>query len=88
MAWRWVTAVVGGYGFACAAAMLTARVLPATDPLARVEVTGWPMILSFLVYAGIGLWSLHEARLARVSAVVWGGALVMAVLLKLVGVRP
>jgi hypothetical protein len=88
MAWRWITAVVGGYGFACAAAMLIARVLPAGDPIARVEATGWPMVLSFLVYAGIALWSLHEARLARVSAVVWGGALVMAVLLKLLGVRP
>ncbi|GAM00461.1 hypothetical protein [Sphingomonas parapaucimobilis] len=87
MAWRWITAIVGGYGFAVAAAMLTARLLPAPDATARVEATGWPMILSFLLYAGVGLWSLHEARLGRVSAVIWGGALAMAVALKLLGVR-
>lgn len=88
MAWRWITAAIGGYGFAVAAAMLAARTLPAAGPLARIEATGWPMVLSFLVYAGIGLWSLHDVRLGRVSAVVWGGALAMAVLLKLLGVRP
>lgn len=88
MAWRWVTAVVGGYGFAVASAMLTARALPVSDATTRVEATGWPMVLSFLVYAGIGLWSLHEGRLGRVSAVVWGSALVMAAILKLWGVRP
>lgn len=88
MAWRWFTVIVGGYGFAVAAAMLTARTLPAEGPVARVEATGWPMILSFLIYAGVGLWSLHEVRMGRVSAVVWGGALAMAVLLKLAGVRP
>lgn len=87
MAWRWITAILGGYGFAVASAMLAARALPVDGPLGRVEATGWPMILSFLVYAGIGLWSLHEVRLGRVSAVVWGGALAMAVLLKLLGVR-
>lgn len=87
MAWRWITAILGGYGFAVAAAMLTARLLPAPDATARVEATGWPMILSFLLYAGIGLWALHEVRLARVTAVIWGGTLVMAVLLKLLGVR-
>lgn len=87
MTWRWITAIVGGYGFTVAAAMLTARLLPAPDAIARVEATGWPMILSFLLYAGIGLWSLHEVRLGRVSAVVWGGAIAMAVLLKLLGVR-
>ncbi len=46
------------------------------------------MVLSFLLYAGIGLWALHEVRLGRVSAVIWGGALAMAVMLKLLGVRP
>ncbi len=87
MAWRWVTAILGGYGFTVAAAMLGARLLPAPDATARVEATGWPMILSFLLYAAIGLWSLHEVRLGRVSAVIWGGAIGMAVLLKLLGVR-
>lgn len=87
MAWRWITAIIGGYGFAVASAMLAARTLPAQDAIQRVEATGWPMILSFLVFAGIGLWSLHEVRLGRVSAVVWGGALAMAILLKLLGVR-
>lgn len=88
MAWRWVTAVIGGYGFAVASAMLAARLLPVASATARVEATGWPMILSFLVYAGIGLWSLHTVRLGRVTAVVWGGTLVMAVILMLWGVRP
>ena len=87
MAWRWLTAVLGGYGFAVAAAMLSARLLPAPDATARVEATGWPMLLSFLLYAGVGLWSLHEVRLGRVGALVWGGAIGMAVLLKLLGVR-
>ncbi|MDQ1232339.1 MULTISPECIES: hypothetical protein [unclassified Sphingomonas] len=87
MAWRWFTAIVGGYGFAVAAAMLTARILPAPDTMARIEVTGWPMLLSFLVYAGIGLWALHEIRLRRVGAVVWGGAIVMAGLIWWLGTR-
>ena len=87
MGCRWLTAAVGGYGFAVAAAMLTARILPVSDAQSRVEATGWPMILSFLVYAGVGLWALHEIRLARVAAVVWGGALVMAALLWWLGVR-
>ncbi|HIV76485.1 MAG TPA: hypothetical protein H9899_03065 [Candidatus Sphingomonas excrementigallinarum] len=87
MAWRWITAILGCYGFAVTAAMLTARLLPARDAMARVEATGWPMVLSFLLYAVVGLWSLHEVRLGRVSAVIWGGAIAMAVLLKLLGVR-
>lgn len=87
MAWRWITAVIGGYGFAVAAAMLTARLLPVSGVMARIEATGWPMILSFLVYAIAGLWALHEVRLGRVSAVIWGGALAMAALLWTLGVR-
>lgn len=87
MAWRWITAILGDYGFTVAAAMLSARILPAPDASARIEATGWPMLLSFLLYAGIGLWALHEVRLGRISMVIWGGALVMAILLKLLGVR-
>ncbi len=87
MGWRWVTAVLGGYGFTVAAAMLTARLLPVSGPQSRVEATGWPMLLSFLVYAGVGLWALHALRLTRISAVVWGGTLVMAALLWWLGVR-
>ncbi len=87
MAWRWLTAIVGGYAFAVATAMLAARLLPVSDALTRVEATGWPMILSFLVYASMGLWALHDIRLGRVSAVIWGGAIVMAGLLWSLGVR-
>ncbi|WP_440979092.1 hypothetical protein ACQHGV_00920 [Sphingomonas pseudosanguinis] len=87
MAWRWLTAIVGGYAFAVATAMLAARLLPVSDALSRVEATGWPMILSFLVYASMGLWALHDIRLGRVSAVIWGGAIVMAGLLWSLGVR-
>lgn len=87
MAWRWLTAIIGGYAFAVATAMLVARLLPVSDALTRVEATGWPMILSFLVYASMGLWALHDIRLGRVSAVIWGGAIVMAGLLWSLGVR-
>ncbi|WP_312489870.1 hypothetical protein [Sphingomonas sp.] len=87
MAWRWLTAIVGGYAFAVATAMLAARLLPVSDALTRVEATGWPMILSFLVYASAGLWALHEVRLGRVGAIIWGGAIVMAGLFWLLGVR-
>ncbi|WP_407036306.1 hypothetical protein [Facivitalis istanbulensis] len=87
MIWRWFTAIIGCYGFAVASAMLTARVLPVSSDMARVEVTGWPMLLSFLVYAMAGLWTLHEIRLGRVSAVIWGSTLVMAGLLWWLGVR-
>ncbi|MGE7206013.1 hypothetical protein ACQKJZ_10090 [Sphingomonas sp. NPDC019816] len=87
MAWRWLTAILGGYAFAVATAMLAARLLPVSDALTRVEATGWPMILSFLVYASAGLWALHDIRLGRVSTVIWGGAIVMAGLLWSLGVR-
>lgn len=84
MAARIVTALVGGYAAAAALATLIARLLP----IARVEATLWGMILSFLVYAAIGLWCFHEARLIRVAAVTWGIALAAGGLVWLIGVRP
>ena len=87
MTWRWLTAIIGGYAFAVAVAMLAARLLPVSDATTRVEATGWPMILSFLIYAAAGLWALHDIRLGRVSAGIWGGSIVMAGLLWWLGVR-
>lgn len=84
MAARIVTALVGGYAAAAALATLAARLLP----IDRAEATSWAMILSFLVYGGLALWSFHERRLARVAIAVWGSAAVAGAGLYLLGVRP
>lgn len=84
VAWRCTTALVGGYAFAAVAATLLARLLP----IDRAEATGWGMVLSFLVYAGIGLWALHDHRLGRVTLLIWGGAALGFAALHLLGVRP
>ena len=84
MAFRSLTALVGGYAATAVLAMLIARLLP----IARVEATSWGMILSFPIYAGIALWCFHEHRLSRVAAAVWGVAISGGGLLWLLGVRP
>ncbi|MES2056382.1 MAG: iron transporter [Pseudomonadota bacterium] len=84
MAARCLTALIGGYAAAAGVATLSARLLP----IARAEATGWAMILSFLLYAVIGLWCFHEARLWRVAAIVWGMALLSIGAAVLLGVRP
>ncbi|MGC5798444.1 hypothetical protein [Sphingomonas sp. NFX23] len=84
MAFRSLTALVGGYAAAAVLATLIARLLP----IARVEATSWGMILSFPIYAGIALWCFHEHRLSRVAAAVWGVAISGGGLLWLLGVRP
>ena len=80
---RCLTAFLGNYAFAATAASLAARPLP----IARVEATAWAMILSFLLYAIVGLWCFAEAQLARVAGVVWGGALLMGAAVWWIGVR-
>lgn len=80
---RCLTAFLGNYAFAATAASLAARLLP----IARVEATAWAMILSFLLYAIVGLWCFAEAQLARVAGVVWGGALLMGAAVWWIGVR-
>lgn len=57
-------------------------------PVPRAEATGWGMILSFLIYAGLGLWAFHEPRLGRVAGVVWGSALLSIGAVLILGVRP
>ena len=84
MAFRSLTALVGGYVAAAVLATWIARLLP----IARVEATSWGMILSFPIYAGIALWCFHEHRLLRVAAAVWGIATFGGGLLWLLGVRP
>lgn len=81
---RCVTALVGGYVAAAVLATLMARILP----IDRAEATSWGMTLSFLIYAGLGLWSFHEPRLGRVAAAVWGSAAIGGLALWLLGVRP
>ncbi|RZM20200.1 MAG: DUF3649 domain-containing protein [Sphingomonas sp.] len=84
MAFRSLTALVGGYAAAAVLATLIARLLP----IAPVEATSWGMVLSFPIYAGIALWCFHEHRLLRVAAAVWGIATFGGGLLWLLGVRP
>lgn len=84
MAARCVTALVGGYAAAAGIASLGARLLPIT----RVEATLWGMILSFLIFASLGLWAFHERRLMKVALVIWGGALLSAGIAIAMGVRP
>lgn len=80
---RCLTALLGGYAAASGLASLLARLLPIT----RVEATAWGMILSFLLYALLALWTFHEPRLLRVAAVIWGNALASIALLWLMGPR-
>lgn len=81
---RCLTALVGGYAAAAGLAALGARLLP----VARVEATLWGMILSFLIFASLGLWAFHERRLARVAGWIWGSALLSGSLVLLLGTRP
>jgi len=83
MGLRCASAFVGGYAAASALASLLARLLP----LARVEATGWGMIVSFPIYAGLLLWAFHEPRLSRVAAVLWGSAAVCVALVMALGPR-
>jgi hypothetical protein len=84
IALRVVTALVGGYAAAGAAAALVARLLP----IARIEATSWAFLLSFVLYGAIGLWALHERRLAVAAAAVWGTAAVAGGVALALGVRP
>jgi fructose-bisphosphate aldolase class 1 len=81
---RCVTALVGGYAAAAGLAALAARTLP----IDRLDATMWALILSFAVYAGIGLWAFHERRLVRVAAVIWGIAILSGGAMLLLGMRP
>lgn len=81
---RSVSALVGGYAAAAGVATIAARLLP----VARVEATIWGMILSFLLYAVLGLWAFHEPRLGRVAAILWGMAILSGGLAWTLGVRP
>lgn len=81
---RCVTALAGGYAAAAGLATLLARLLPATRP----EATAWGMILSFLIYAALGLWAFHEPRLLRVAATIWGAAALSIGIVLLLGIRP
>jgi hypothetical protein len=81
---RGLTALFGGYVAAAAAATLLARLLPGS----RAEASAWGMILSFLVFAALGLWAFHERRLSLVVGAIWGGALLCAGAILLLGVRP
>ncbi len=81
---RCATALIGGYVAASGIASLLARLLP----VAKVEATAWGMVLSFLFYALLALWAFHEARLGRVTAVIWGSAIVTILAVWLMGPRP
>jgi hypothetical protein len=81
---RGVTALVGGYAAAAALSSLLARLLPGPPE----EASAWGMILSFLLFASLGLWAFHERRLAYVAAFVWGSALLAGGAVMLLGSRP
>ena len=81
---RAVTALVGGYGAAAGIATLLARLLPGS----RVEATAWGLVVSFLLFAGLGLWAFREQRLLRVAVTLWGAALLSGGAVLLLGIRP
>lgn len=83
MALRAATALVGGYAAAAGSASLLARLLP----VARAEATAWGMILSFLIFAMLGLWAFHEVQLTRVVVILWGLAAACIALTLLLGPR-
>ena len=53
----------------------------------RAEATGWGMIISFLIFAILGLWAFHQPHLTRVAAVIWGLAALSIGASYLLGVR-
>jgi hypothetical protein len=81
---RCLTALVGGYAAAAGIAPRAARILPVD----RLEATIWSMLLSFALYAALGLWAFHEPRLTRVAAIIWGGAILSGGAALLLGMRP
>lgn len=80
---RGFTALIGGYAAAAALSSLLARLLPGPP----AEASTWGMIVSFLLFASLGLWAFHERRLAYVAAVLWGAALLAGGAVMLLGVR-
>lgn len=81
---RAFTALFGGYAAAAALTALLARLLPGPP----VEASTWGMIVSFLLFAGLGLWAFHERRLAYVAGLLWGAALLAGGVVMLLGARP
>lgn len=81
---RALTALFGGYAAAAALTALLARLLPGPP----VEASTWGMIVSFLLFAGLGLWAFHERRLAYVAGLLWGAALLAGGVVMLLGARP
>lgn len=84
MSARALTALLGGYAAAAALCALLARLLPGSPE----EASAWGMILSFLLFAGLGLWAFHERRLVVVASVLWGAALLAGGAMMLLGTRP
>lgn len=81
---RGFTALFGGYAASAALASLLARLLPGS----AAEASAWGMILSFPLFAALGLWAFHERRLVSVLAVLWGSALLASAAVMLLGGRP
>lgn len=81
---RGFTALVGSYAAAAALSALLARLLPGPP----AEASAWGMIVSFLLFAGLGLWAFHERRLAIAAVVLWGAALLAGGAVMLLGMRP
>lgn len=80
---RCTTALIGGYFAAAGLASLLARLLR----IDRAEATVWGMMVSFLIYAIIGLWAFYEQRLARVAGGIWGIAIFTIMVTYLLGAR-
>lgn len=70
---RVALAVPGGYGFSAGAVALAA-VLLARGGMARSEAVGLAAMLGFVLYLVVLLWAFAERRLARLAAVILGGA--------------
>lgn len=81
---RALTALFGGYAAAAALTALLSRLLPGSPS----EASAWGMILSFPLFAGLGLWAFHERRLTHVAGVLWGAALLASGAMMLLGTRP
>lgn len=84
LAVRCASALLGAYAAASGLSTLLARLAP----IARVEAAAWGQVVSFALFAVLGLWAFAEPRLARAAGVIWGlAALSIAATLAL-GVRP
>lgn len=74
VALRVALAVPGGYALTVGVVALATALLAAATPMPRAEAYALSAMLGFVFYLVVLLWAFAERSLARLAAVVLGGA--------------